>query len=496
MALKDYDRRRFFKGWCSGLYVAERETKGTIPLYQETFTVRITRFNASECTFITEVEYDTFEHDLDGGYLAEGDFTWSGTLYRHQASGLKIRSVDGPQGVTRDGMRTFGEFTGPFVGYVSEVVQLEVPDEPERERDPVPPPEPRTQVDHAQWAAGSSGGGCLGQGLPGLLFHLLGGAFALWSIIAVLGLLPGLALGLIGLLVFTGITGLLGGVFGGLLRYTLQAGFSLLSLTLLFGMIIGSFSFLFDGTNTRVKVRKQENSQRTTRREVKERTMDGSDTSIVSYMRWNDNDRVTHEMEWEVLRSECLRSLVHLQRMAQERTTDMSLAAVYDSLRIHDSIPLSRLAGAFAALQSKEHLPADRLADVVVTCVQSIPYSLVLESLCPAADTPGRADRPCKGMVPFGVNPPSAFMGDLEGDCDTRALLLVAVLQRLGFDAVILLSDHYRHAMLGLALPSQGASILSNGKPYYFWETTNTGFRLGEIHPECSDLTQWSVVGT
>lgn len=97
-------------------------------------------------------------------------------------------------------------------------------------------------------------------------------------------------------------------------------------------------------------------------------------------------------------------------------------------------------------------------------------------------------------MMPYGVNPPSLFMGDLAGDCDTRALLLVAVLQRLGFDATILLSEHYHHAMLGLAMPSRGASISRNGRSYYFWETTNTGFRLGEIHPDCSDLSQWSIV--
>jgi hypothetical protein len=291
-----------------------------------------------------------------------------------------------------------------------------------------------------------------------------------------------------------GISSLLGRVFGGLLRYSVQVGFSLLSYLLLLGMIIGLVSFLFDQPDTRVKARTEGNTQRTTKREVEEGSRAVSDTSIVNYLQWNDNSRVAHEMEWEVLRSECLRSLVHLKNLARNRTAPMEWTVLYDSLRIHDSIPLARLAAAFEALQRKEQLPRDRLADAVVTCVQSIPYSLILDTHCPAPGTAERGSQPCKGMLPYGVNPPSSFMGDLAGDCDTRALLLVAILQRLGFDATILLSDHYHHAMLGLSMPSRGASLERNGRAYYFWETTNTGFRLGEIHPDCSDLTQWSII--
>lgn len=498
MALRDYDRKRFFRGWCSGLYVAERDTWGAIPLYQETFTVRITRFTASQCTPITQAEYDSFDHDLDGGQLAEGDFTWYGTLYRHQASGLRIRSVSGPQGVTRVGMRTFGEFAGPFVGYVTEVVQLEVPDEPVWESDPEhktePTPEPRVREDPPQREGLSRWDTSVAQGFGSILFRLIGGGFALWSLIAVLGALPGLLIGFASLLAIIGISSLLGRVFGGLLRYTVQVGFSVLSYILLLGMIIGLVSFVFDQPVTRIKARTEGNTQRTTKREIEEGSRAASDTSIVNYLQWNDNGRVAHEMEWAVLRSECLRSLDNLKNLARNRTAPMEWAVVYDSLRIHDSIPLARLAAAFEALQRQEQLPRDRFADAVVTCVQSIPYSLILDTPCPPPGTAERGRQPCKGMMPYGVNPPSSFMGDLAGDCDTRALLLVAVLQRLGFDATILLSDHYHHAMLGLSMPSRGASLHRDGKAYYFWETTNTGFRLGEIHPDCSDLTQWSII--
>lgn len=497
MALRDYDRKRFFQGWCSGLYVAERDTLGGIPLYQETFTVRITRFTASQCTPITQAEYDTFEHDLDGGQLAEGDFTWYGTLYRHQASGLRIRSVSGPQGVTRVGMRTFGEFAGPFVGYVTEVVQLEVPDEPEWERDPeqqtVPTPEPRMQEGPPQRERGDPYR-ISARGFGSILLRLIGWGFALWSLIAVLGALPGLLIGFASLLAIIGISSLLGRVFGGLLRYTVQVGFSVLSYILLLGMIIGLVSFLFDQPVTRIKARTEGNAQRTTKREIEEGSRTVADTSIVNYFRWTDNSRVAHEMEWEVLRSECLRSLNNLKYLARTSTAPMEWAVIYDSLRVHDSIPLARLAAAFEALQRKERLPRDRFADAVVTCVQSIPYSLILDTPCPSSGTAEGGSRPCKGMMPYGVNPPSSFMGDLAGDCDTRALLLVAVLQRLGFDATMLLSDHYHHAMLGLSMPSRGASLNRNGRTYFFWETTNSGFRLGEIHPDCSDLTQWSIL--
>lgn len=498
MALRDYHRKRYFQGWCTGLYVAELERSGTIPLYQETFTIRITRFTASQCCPITHAEYDSFEHDLDGGHLEEGDFTWYGTCYRHQAHGLKIRSVAGPQGVTREGLRTYGEFAGLFVGYVTEVVQLEVPDEPPGStgaaQAPEPPPETPIPEDSAKRERRNAEGLSAGHGLSDFVFRLVGGAFALWSLMAVLGALPSLLIGLAVVLVAVGLSKLLGRIFGGLMRYSLQFGFALLSYALLAIAVIGLISFLFGRADRWSGSRAEEHTQSTTKRKVEDGSTTSTDTSIVHHLKWTDNGRSVHEMEWEVLRSECLSSLVHLKLMAQNRTATTDWTTFYDELRSHDSVPLARLTAAFEDLQRKEQLPRELLPDVVVTCVQSIPYSLILDSHCPSPGAAGRGLQPCKGLMPFGVNPPSAFMGDLAGDCDTRSLLLVAVLQGLGFDATMLLSDHYHHAMLGLSMPSRGASLELNGKAYYFWETTNTGFRLGEIHPDCSDLTQWSII--
>lgn len=73
-------------------------------------------------------------------------------------------------------------------------------------------------------------------------------------------------------------------------------------------------------------------------------------------------------------------------------------------------------------------------------------------------------------------------------------LILISPFIKLHDRLQALLKQRLNDDKLGLAMPSRGASISRNGRSYYFWETTNTGFRLGEIHPDCSDLSQWSIV--
>ena len=84
------------------------------------------------------------------------------------------------------------------------------------------------------------------------------------------------------------------------------------------------------------------------------------------------------------------------------------------------------------------------------------------------------------------------FLKKYTGDCDTRTVLLFILLNAYGYDTVILNSYVYKHSVIGINLPTSGYNYkYSNGKKYYTWETTNTGWELGDMPAEFNDLKYW-----
>lgn len=69
------------------------------------------------------------------------------------------------------------------------------------------------------------------------------------------------------------------------------------------------------------------------------------------------------------------------------------------------------------------------------------------------------------------TNLPKAFATE-SGDCDSRALLLVIMLNQLGVDAVLLVSPEYSHAVAAVDCPGQGARYELGGKSYLIADTT------------------------
>lgn len=494
MAIEEYIRKKHFKGWCWGTFRARRTPGLSVPLYREEYRIEITQFHAEQCTPISEEEFAAFENDLDCGAVALGEFNWYGDRYQHPAQQVRIKTMGGPKGVTKEGQVSYGEFNGEFVAFVSETIQWEAPDTVELDPEPAPPPAvPMPPSPSAPKPNNRSTIGTFDSGL-----RVFGYALGAWSLIAVLGVLPGLLIGLFAFVLIGGVTGLLGALLGGLFRYGARAGMSLLALLQLLLLGVGVIVFLGSNTGSRVRSREALRSQHSSAPIVTERhaTANGTpgDSTIIHHLTWHDNDARSHEMDWEVLRSECYSALVNIHELQLPYAGTSDWQRLYTALQEHDSIPLDRLTNAFRDLATKEKLTPARLADAVVTCVQGIPYCMISPGPCPLPGTQMRGNSPCLGPVPYGVNPPSTFIGDLVADCDSRSLLLMVVLDRLGFDATIMLSPHYHHAMLGLAAPAQGVSLTSNGRRYYFWETTATGFRLGEIHPQCADLSQWTAL--
>jgi hypothetical protein len=107
--------------------------------------------------------------------------------------------------------------------------------------------------------------------------------------------------------------------------------------------------------------------------------------------------------------------------------------------------------------------------------VQQIPYKLPTEHA-------------------FGVLPPALVVSQDWGDCDSKSLLLIHLLERLGIEAVLLVSQAHAHALVGIDVLA-GRSGFRHGRREYAWaETTSEEAPLGWLHPRMRLPNDWRIV--
>lgn len=172
------------------------------------------------------------------------------------------------------------------------------------------------------------------------------------------------------------------------------------------------------------------------------------------------------------------------------------------SLLKNDNVPLWNVYNAFDSLRTKSKLDRVQFAEAIVSSIQSIEYVLITESACNYKLYDDdftvnylREGKPCYGFQRFGILSPIEFITSLKGDCDTRTLFLFSVLKYFNYDVVMLNSLEYKHSILGINLPYKSGSFkVFNNKKYFTWETTNIGYRPGELNKEYSNLNNWEVV--
>jgi hypothetical protein len=86
--------------------------------------------------------------------------------------------------------------------------------------------------------------------------------------------------------------------------------------------------------------------------------------------------------------------------------------------------------------------------------------------------------------------PPLLAAFERRGDCDSRAVVMAIILERLGIDAVLMISREYSHAMLAVDVPGGGQRFTYNGKAYLVAETT-AKVGIGMIDSEQADFSKW-----
>lgn len=88
---------------------------------------------------------------------------------------------------------------------------------------------------------------------------------------------------------------------------------------------------------------------------------------------------------------------------------------------------------------------------------------------------------------------PAAISGK-GSDCDSRSMLISALLNYTGIDTALLISREYSHAMVVTDIPAPGQTFtMENGREYLFGETT-AKVTWGMIAQEHAERTKWIPV--
>lgn len=229
------------------------------------------------------------------------------------------------------------------------------------------------------------------------------------------------------------------------------------------------------------------------------------DTIITHNLHWEDLDSSQYSIQLSLPVSALHRSALAHEQMNEQQYAIQGINTIYGFMLDVDNENMQPVAAAFDSISKQQSLDRQKQASMVVSCIQSIPYAIVVDRSCSSSYSEGYINQYlsrcegdcCKGNSKFGVQSPVEFLGDLKGDCDTRALFLYDILGRLGYKVALMTSNYYKHALIAVALdktPSDDAiAVRIDGQPYYLWETTSKGFGPGELPGSLSNLNHWNV---
>ncbi len=243
----------------------------------------------------------------------------------------------------------------------------------------------------------------------------------------------------------------------------------------------------------------------TTEEEISEtKIIEDQDTLILytSNRIWRDNYGNHFNGKLSVRKKDYHRLKNHINTY-QPKSEKYFWGDLYDYIERTDTPSLDLVMETFLKINRDKKLNQMEFAEMVVSCIQDIPYSFVFQAECPTENYDITTkyileDCPecCIGHIKYGIQNPVSFIKNLKGDCDTRTVLIYSILKYFNYDVAIVNSDYYRHSIIGINLPASGLHKIYNGKKYTLWETTAKYYEAGYLPPSFDDVTHWNVVLT
>ncbi|MGV6829019.1 MAG: hypothetical protein ACWA45_06435 [Flavobacteriales bacterium] len=239
---------------------------------------------------------------------------------------------------------------------------------------------------------------------------------------------------------------------------------------------------------------------------VQEKYIIENNDSILTYTshrQWNDNYGTPYKGKLIVRKNDYLKLKNSIDNY-KVKTSNNFWGNLYNYIDKNDSPSLDLVLQTFNEILKSKNLNQMQFAEMVVTCIQDIPYSLVLQKECMPASSYEEVYKNillncpecCIGNIKYGIQNPVSFLKNLKGDCDTRTVLIYSILKSFNYDVAILNSAFYKHSILGINLPASGEYKIYNGKKYYLWETTAKYFEIGKLSSNFNNVNHWEVVLT
>ena len=221
---------------------------------------------------------------------------------------------------------------------------------------------------------------------------------------------------------------------------------------------------------------------------------------VIVQLKWIDFDNHKFEGKYYIYKDDIAKSTGNLKSLKSLNLDRFSY--IYSNVFQSDKNSLQGVYEMLDKIRVSQKLDKVEFANTIVSMDQSIDYVLILEEGC--TDPVVLQNRQvqqminsgisCDGYAPYGLKTPTQFLSDLKGDCDSRTLLLYTMFKHYNYKVAIINSEVYEHSMLGLDLPrASGMYKPYNGVRYYFWETTNKGFKIGEVPKANGNLNYWKI---
>jgi len=271
-------------------------------------------------------------------------------------------------------------------------------------------------------------------------------------------------------------------------------------------LLVGFLSWLFSATsksrNRQNEIKKDDVTETTTIKKDTTHRNTGDSILIVHHRNWNDYNGSVYETDLIIRQNDYLNSKrFHFALQDNYAGSEQEFwENVYNNLSKQDRNGLEFIYEKFDSIARAKRLSQVEFANLVVSCIQDIPYVLISNLDCERYKMENPQDASvinqtgCFGPSKFGVQSPNEFMYNLKGDCDTRTLFCFTVLSRFNYDVAILNSDQYRHSILGINMPVSGTFKTYRGNRYYLWETTAKGCIPGFLAADYRNLNYWDFI--
>jgi|GEM_PF-575004 len=140
---------------------------------------------------------------------------------------------------------------------------------------------------------------------------------------------------------------------------------------------------------------------------------------------------------------------------------------------------ISAIVSALMNSAAKEGYDEAKTIEFVVSFVQGLPYV---------------SDKASAFQKEYPKYPVETLL-DRGGDCEDTALLTAVLLRKLGHGSALLFLPGEYHAAVGVLAPAdaKGAYYQHDGKKYLYLETTNSGWKIGQIPKVLGDAKAYVI---